>query len=153
MKKNEIIELNGTEYTLELNRETLTQIDKLCNINKSLNIINRGFYKYLDEEEISDDFNPQNMVDITDEKIQEEVELKEKAMHTLIERSFFLWLYPNHKLTITQVKQLLEPYFNDEEKSFWLGQKTIEYLEKCKEIRDDYIQEQKNLQALANKKN
>ena len=32
MKKNEIIELNGVEYTVELNRESFLQIDKICNI-------------------------------------------------------------------------------------------------------------------------
>ena len=29
MKKNEIIELNGVEYTLELNRDSFVQIDKI----------------------------------------------------------------------------------------------------------------------------
>ena len=58
MKKNEIIELNGVEYTVELNRESFIQIDKLCNIQKSMKILNRGLYEYIDEEEISDDYNP-----------------------------------------------------------------------------------------------
>jgi len=152
MKKNEIIELNGQEYTLELNRETLAQIDQLCNIEKSLGIINRNFYEYLDDKELSDDFDPTKLVDLDDEKIQEEINLKEQTMHKLIERSFYLWLYPNHKLTITQVKELLKSYYEDEEKAEWLGNKVIECLNKCKEIRDTYLEEQKNLKALANNK-
>lgn len=153
MKKNEIIELNGEEYTLELNRETFVQIDKLCNINKSLEIINRDFYQYMDDVELSDDFNPENMVDISDERIQEEISEKEQTLHKLIERSFYLWLYPNHKLTISQVKDLLKPYFEDEEKAGWLGEQTIKYLEESKQVRESYYEEQKNLKALANKKN
>ena len=34
MKRNEIIELNGVEYTLELNRDSFIQIDKICNVKK-----------------------------------------------------------------------------------------------------------------------
>ena len=151
MKKNEIIELNGKEYTLELNRDSFIQIDKLCNIQKTFEVVNRDFYKYMDEEEISDDFDPTQMLDINDEKIQEEIEAKEKSLERLIERAFYLWLYPNHKLTITQVKELLKPYLEDEKKSEWLGEKTAEYLEECKKVRETYLEEQKNLKALANK--
>ena len=50
MKKNEIIELNGVEYTLELNRDIFLKIDKLCNIQKSMNIIYIGLYDYMYEE-------------------------------------------------------------------------------------------------------
>ena len=51
MKKNEIIELNGVEYTVELNRDSFVQIDRACNISKSMEIIGKNFYKYIDEEE------------------------------------------------------------------------------------------------------
>lgn len=153
MKKNEIIELNGEEYTLELNRETFIQIDKICNIQKSMDIISRDFYKYLDDVELSDDYNPFEEEDIKEENLEEEIELKEKTLHKLVERSFFLWLYPNHKLTITQVKELLKPYLEDEEKAEWIGKKLGQYLQECREIRESYVEEQKNLKALANKKN
>ena len=43
----------------------------------------------------------------------------------------FIWLYPNHKLTITQVKEILQPYLDDEEKSDWLANKIIMYLDEC----------------------
>ena len=49
MKKNEIIELNGVEYTLELNRDSFLQIDKICNVQKSMEIIQKGLYEYVDE--------------------------------------------------------------------------------------------------------
>lgn len=151
MKKNEIIELGGQEYTLELNRDSFLQIDKLCNVEKSMAIINKKIYEYVDE--ITDDYNPlEDMKDLDEEQINENIKEKEETLHKLIERSMFLWLYPNHKLTITQVKELVKPYLEDEKKAEWLGEKVGQYLQECVELRETYIKEQKNLEALANKK-
>lgn len=151
MKKNEIIELNGKEYTLELNRESFLQIDKLCNIEKSMQIINKNLYEYVDE--IDDNFNPlEDINDISDEQIEKNVKEKEEVLFKLIERAMFLWLYPNHKLNITQVKELIKPYLEDENKAEWLGEQVGKYLQECVEIRESYNEEQKNLKALANKK-
>lgn len=152
MKKNEIIELNGKEYTLELNRDTFIQIDRLCNVEKSMQIINKKPYDYI--EEIDDNFNPlEALKDVSDEEFEKNLLEKEETLHRLIERSMYLWLYPNHKLTITEVKELLKPYFEDEKQSEWLGEKVGQYLQECVELRESYVKEQKNLQALANKKN
>lgn len=148
MKKNEIIEFNGKEYTLELNRDSFLQIDKICNVQKAFEIINRGLYEYVDE--IDDNYNPLESIP-TDEELEKEVELKEKQLHNLIERAFYIWLYPNHKLPISEVKELLKPYFDDEEKANWIGQKVGEYLKECVAIRETYNQERKNLKAQANK--
>lgn len=148
MKRNEIIELNGVEYTLELNRESFLQIDKICNVQKSMEIIQRGLYDYV--EEIDDNYNPfENMV--SDEEIENEIKLKEETLIKLAERSFFIWLYPNHKLPISQVKEILKPYLEDDKKAEWLGEKLGEYLQKCVEIRQEYVKEQKNLKAQINK--
>ena len=151
MKKNEIIELNGVEYTLELNRDSFLQIDQLCNIQKSMDIIQRGLYKYMDDEELSDDFDI-NTLSTNDEALKEEIELKEKTLCKIIERAFLIWLAPNHHLNPSEVKELLKPYFEDEEKAKWLGEQYGKYLQECIEIRESYNEEQKNLKALANKK-
>lgn len=148
MKRNEIIELNGVEYTLELNRESFLQIDKICNVQKSMEIIQRGLYDYV--EEIDDNYNPFEDI-TTDEDIEKEVQLKEDTLYKIVERSFFIWLYPNHKLTISQVKEIVKPYLLDEDKALWIGEKLGEYLQKCVEIRQEYNEERKNLKALANK--
>ena len=66
MKKNEVIELNGEEYTLELNRDSFLQIDKICNVKKSMEIISRGLYDYV--EDIDDDYNPLENI-TTDEEL------------------------------------------------------------------------------------
>lgn len=148
MKRNEIIELNGVEYTLELNRESFLQIDKICNVQKSMEIIQRGLYDYV--EEIDDNYNPFEDI-TTDEDIEKEVKLKEDTLYKIVERSFFIWLYPNHKLPISQVKEILKPYLEDDKKAEWLGEKLGEYLQKCVEIRQEYVKEQKNLKAQINK--
>lgn len=150
MKKNEIIELNGKEYTLELNRDSFLQIDKLCNLQKSGEIIQRSYYEYLDDVELDDDFDF-NSLNINEEDFAKEVELKENTLYKIIERAFYIWLYPNHKLNISQVKELLVPYFKDEDKAVWLGEKYGEFLQKCVEIRESYNEEQKNLKAQINK--
>lgn len=152
MKKNEIIELNGQEYTLELNRDSFIQIDQLCNIEKTFKMLDRDFYQYYDEEELPDDFDLEKLK-LNQETLEKELEEREKVLFRTIERSFLIWLYPNHKLSISQVKEMLKPYLEDEEKAKWIGQKWGEYINECIDIRDSYNEEQKNLKALANKKN
>lgn len=147
MKKNEIIELNGVEYTLELNRDSFLQIDKICNVQKSMEVIQKGLYEYVDE--IDDDYNPLENA-ISDEEIEKEVKLKEDTLNKIVVRSFFIWMYPNHKLTISQVKEILKPYLDDEKKAEWLGEKLGQYLQECVEIRQEYNKERKNLKAQAN---
>jgi len=149
MKRNEIIELNGVEYTVELNRDSFIQIDKICNINKSMEILNRGLYDYLDDEELSDDYNPFENV-LTDEELEKEVKLKENTLKKITTRAFFIWLYPNHKLTLSQVSEILKPYLENEEKAEWLGKKLGEFLNKSVEVRQEYNEQQKNLKSLTN---
>lgn len=151
MKKNEIIELNGEEYTLELNRDSFIQIDKLCNIQKSMEIVQRGLYEYMDDVELSDDFDI-NSLNVSEEDLENEIKTKENTLHKIIERAFWIWLNPNHHLKPSEVKELLQPYFDDEEKAKYLGEQFGKYLQECIEIREAYNEERKNLKALTNKK-
>ena len=150
MKRNEIIELNGKEYTLELNRDSFLQIDKICNIEKSMEIIKKSPYEYV--EEIDDDYNPfEDAID--DEKFEKTIEDKETTLRKLVERSFFIWLYPNHKLTISQVKEIVAPYLeSDDEKANFIGERLGYYLQECVSMREAYNEERKNLKAQVNKK-
>lgn len=150
MKRNEIIELNGVEYTLELNRESFLQVDKLCNIEKSMNFIKKDIYEYLDDEELTDDFDL-NKLNIDEDKIDEEAQAKEKKIKDIMERAFLIWLNPNHHLNITQVREILSPYYEDDDKFSWLGEQYGKFLQECVEIRDEYNKERKNLKAQANK--
>ena len=135
MKKNEIIELNGVEYTLELNRDSFIQIDKICNIDKSFEIIYRKLYDYI--EDIDDNYNPLENA-ITDEELQKEIELKEETLSKLVSRCLFIWLYPNYKLPISKVQEMVKPYLEDEEKAQMIGNKIGQYLRECIDIREEY---------------
>lgn len=149
MKKNEIIELNGVEYTLELNRESFLQIDKICNIQKSMEIIQSKPYEFVDD--IDDNYDP-TKDSISEEEFDKKATEKETTLKKLAERSFFIWLFPNHKLTISQVKEILESYLSDdEEKSIYLGEKLAICLQECIKIREEYNKQAKNLKAQANK--
>lgn len=149
MKKNEIITLNDIEYTLELNRDSFLKIDQYSNIQSSMEKIQEDLYDYV--EEIADDTDPfANSID--EDKIEEITNEKLNTLHKIIERAFWIWLYPNHKLNISQVKEILEPYYDDNDKFEYISQKYGELLQKCVEIRNEYLEERKNLQALANKK-
>ena len=151
MKRKEIIELNGTEYTLELNRDSFVQIDRACNYRKSMQIIYRDMYDYYDNAEFDDNFNPE-LLKISDEEIEKDIELRNETLKKLVERAFFIWLYPNHKLNISQIREILKPYLEDEEKSKWLMTETGKYLQESVEIRQAYTDERKNLKAQINKK-
>lgn len=149
MKRNEIIELNGQEYTLELNRDSFLKIDQYCNFDKSNQIINKGVYEYIDE--IKDDEDPFAEV-VTDEELDKAIEEKEKVLEKLITRAFWIWLYPNHKLNIKQVEEILKPYFENSDKYNQLAEDYAKYLSKCVEIKESYEKERKNLKAQVDKK-
>ena len=87
----------------------------------------------------------------TDDELEEEVALKEKELFKLVENSLFIWLYPNHKLPISKVREIVKPYLEDEDKANYIGQKVGEYLKECVSIRESYNEERKNLKAQANK--
>lgn len=149
MKKNEIIVLNDVEYTLELNRESFLQIDKICNIQKSMEIIQSKPYEFIDD--IDDNYDPIKD-SISEEEFDKKALEKEQTLKKLAERSFFIWLFPNHKLTISQVKEILNSYLSDdEEKSKYLGEKLAICLQECINIREEYNKQAKNLKAQANK--
>lgn len=148
MKKNEIIELNDFEYTLELNRDSFLKIDQYSNLQKSMGTIQKELIDHIDE--IDDNTDP-FATEVNEEEIEKRIEEKLNTLYRVIERAFWIWLYPNHKLPISEVKQILTPYFEDEEKFEYISEKYGEYLQKCVEIRNNYLEEQKNLKAQANK--
>ena len=110
MKKNEIIELNGVEYTLELNRDSFLKIDQYSNVKKSMQIIQKDLYEYIDE--VDDNTDP-FATEIDYEKVEEDAQNKLDTLYKIIERAYWIWLYPEHKLNITQIKEILKPYFEE----------------------------------------
>lgn len=134
MKRTKEIKLNGKDYTLELNRDSFVQIDKICNIKKMYQEFSKEPYKYIDD--ITDDYNPMEDIPSVDD-IQKNVENKYENLKKLYERGFFIWLYPNHKLKISEVQEILKPYFEDEDKFVELDNLFNETMEDCVKVRDN----------------
>lgn len=149
MKLNEIIELNGKEYTVELNRESIVKIEQYVKIQDTLVKITEPIFEDKSEMEIADDENPfaESINEDEVEKINEEREQALKKMYT---RAFWIWLYPVEKLSYNSVKELIEPYMQDEKKAEYLAKKYEDFTVKSADIRKKYIEERKNLKALAN---
>lgn len=148
MKKNEILELNGVEYTLELNRDSFLKIDQYSNLAESMQVVKKDAYEYIDE--VNDETDP-FAEELSDDLIAKTIDNKINTLHKIIERAFWIWLYPNHKLPISKIQEILKPYFDEDDKFEFICEKYSEYMQKCVEVRNVYLQEQKNLKALANK--
>ena len=148
MKRNEIIELNGVEYTLELNRESVVRIEKYTNLQKTYKEISKPIFEY--KEEIEENENPFEE-EIKLDEMQEEADKKLALLKDLYAKAFWIWLYPNHKLNINEVRKILEPYFEDDAKIEALSELYGKFMQLSTEISQKYIEEQKNLKAQANK--
>ena len=61
----------------------------------------RTFFKYMKRK------RGKVSAEIEFEKMQEEAEKKLKLLQEIIIKAFWIWLYPNHKLNISEVEKLL----------------------------------------------
>lgn len=148
MKLNETIELNGKEYTVELNRESIVRIEQYTKIKEAAKIMGKEPYEDKSDSEILENEDP-FATEINEDEIENINREKEEYLKNLFIRAFWIWLYPVEKLNINQVKEILENYFIDEEKADYIAQKYQYFTEKSVEIRREYLDEQKNLKALA----
>ena len=64
------------------------------------------------------------------EQMEKEVQLKENTLHKIIERAFLIWLYPNHHLKPSEVKEILKPWAdaNQEAILYFLDNGKCQYL-------------------------
>lgn len=148
MKRNEILELNGVEYTLELNRDSALAIEKRVNLKEVEKIINtEREIEYIDEIPLDEDPFADNEL----EKLEEDANNKINALKKAVQVAFYIWLYPEHKMNINQVKELLEPEFEDDKKMKDLFMIFKDCMEKCSNITSEYRNNSKNLKALNNK--
>lgn len=149
MEKIEIVELNGKKYELVLNRESFVRIDRICDINQTMYIGSKPTYDVLNE--IPDDYNP--MEDINMDKVFETETNRLNALKKMIKMTFFVLLYPKNQLKISEVDELIEPYFESETKINEISTKVGELLQQCIELKDSAVKEfeEKNLKAQAKK--
>jgi hypothetical protein len=148
MKLNEIIELNGKEYTVELNRESILRIEQYTNLKNASEKINSSALKDKSEKDISENEDPFAET-ISEDKLEQSAKEKEDAIKKVMSRAFWIWLYPQEKLSISQVEEILSPYFDDDDKAKELTDMYLELTDKSVDIRKKYLEERKNLEALA----
>ena len=148
MKLNVTIELNGKEYTVELNRESALRIEQYTKIKNAAEIMSKEVYQDKSSSEILENEDPFASV-IDEDEIEKLNQQKEDYLKELFIRAFWIWLYPVEKLNINQVKEILQSYFEDDEKAMYLAEKYQYFSEKSVEVRREYLEEQKNLRALA----
>ena len=148
MKLNEIIELNGKEYTVELNRESILRIEQYTNFKQSSDKINSAILEDKSNKDIKDGEDPFGE-EINEDKLEEEAKAKEEEVRKVMSRAFWIWLYPKEKLPIGEVEKILEPYYQSEETAKKLTDMYLDLTEKSVDIRQKYLEERKNLKALA----
>lgn len=138
----ERIEISGVEYTLFLNRKGLIAWEKFCKEeNKKLQEM-QNKYSDGEDEEITDETNPFAGV--------EEFEEDSKIISTTFRRLYWIMLYTEHKLSITNANELYDEAIKEygETQLIELAQQMIE------DMNIDNISktELKNLTALRPKK-
>lgn len=148
MKLNEVIELNGKEYTVELNRESILRIEQYTNLKQSSQEINKPLIEDKSQKEISADENP-FADEISEDELEKSNDEKEETVKKVMTRAFWIWLYPQEKLSISQVEEILNPYYESEQKAQELSDIYMDLTKKSIDIRQKYLEERKNLKALA----
>ena len=148
MKLNEVIELNGKEYTVELNRESILRINQYVNFNAISKKYKNTGVEDKSEMEISENENPFEQT-IDEEQLEKDELDNFLLMKKTITRAFWIWLYPVEKLSYTDVEKILKPYFEDatDENANYIVDKYEELTNKSVEIRQNYLEEVKNLKA------
>ena len=105
----EIIEIDGKEYTLFLNRKGIVAYEKYCKDEYSELEKTREKFKdtieTLQEDKvvINDDTNPfENLDKLDDIDADKNMDL----VHKMYVKLYWIMLYENHKLSLTQVEEL-----------------------------------------------
>lgn len=146
MEKTDVIELNGKEYVVQLNRQSYVAIDKYTNISKTIKAMNEEAVEYVDE--VKEGVDPFEDLPTT-EKILSIEEQKIESMKKLYIRAFWVWLYPKNKLDIDKVAEIINVCFEDDEQFNYISEKFSDFMDECIKIKHKEEEELKNLKALA----
>lgn len=108
---NEKIEIDGKEYTLFLNRKGLLTWEKIAKVVQESKKLKEKYKDALEKEdndkpvEITDKSNPFEFID---EEMVEALEDDETKLKEIYIKFYWIALYENHKLTISEVRALFE---------------------------------------------
>lgn len=107
----EIIEIDGKEYTLFLNRAGIVSWEKITKLSKESEKMQEKYKKLTKDEdddkpiEVKDGDNP---FDLADDKLLEDLEEDEARLKEIYIKFYWIALYQNHKLPISTVRELFE---------------------------------------------
>lgn len=107
----ETIEIDRQEYTLFLNRKGLVSWEKFAKVSKQAEKMRHKYEKVYEEFEsdepidINDDTNP---FEFENSEQYDEAERDEKELIEIYVKFYWIALYENHKLPISQVSALFE---------------------------------------------
>lgn len=146
----EIINIDGKDYTLFLNRKGILAWEKITNVSSKAAEIER---KYLDPEditskedvEINDGDNPFEIAD----NIKTEYEEDEEKLITTYKKLYWIMLYEMHKLDYKEVEVL----WDKAEKEYGVEQLMDLGTQMIEDANTNKAQNLKNLKALRPKKN
>lgn len=107
----EIIEVDGKQYTLFLNRKGLISWENMTKVQKQANLLND---KYKDiKNKIEDDDKPievdgnANPFDYAGDQV-DSIEEDEKLLRDIYIKFYWIALYENHKMSLEEVTNLFE---------------------------------------------
>ncbi len=146
----EIIEIDGKEYTLFLNRKGILTWEKITNaIQKAEEIENK--YKDIkdlgsnEEIEIQDGDNPFELAD----NVKLDIEEDNERMLVIYKKLYWIMLYENHKLDYKEVESLWDKAVEE----YGEGQLVELAFQMIEDANTDKTTKLKNLKALRPKKN
>ena len=143
----EVIEIDGKEYTLFLNRKGIIAFEKYAKEEqKKASELEQKYKILLDDGketdlEIKDDTNPFKIVESIDD-----VDKDKELVIKLYKKLYWIMLYENHQLSLSEVDKLFDMACEDygEENVIALGNQMIEEANKNNVSK----KELKNLKAL-----
>ena len=141
----EIIEIDGQEYTLFLNREGIVAWEKFCKKERAeLKKLQEKYKDIVSDEDvnITEDTNPFEGI--------EDIDNDAETISIMYERLYWIMLYTEHKFTPTQAKELYDKAVAEygEEQIILLGNQMINDTNKDNVSKKNL----KNLAALKSKK-
>lgn len=105
----ETIEIDNVEYTLFLNRKGLVSWENITKLDKTAKEVQEKYkdLEIINEEpiEVNDETNP---FDYSSSKELEEMEKDEKMLRDIYIKFYWIALYENHKLPISEVERLFD---------------------------------------------
>ena len=150
----EVIEIDGKEYKLFLNRKGIVAYEKYCKEEyKELEKVKDKYEKIISSKDeilvIDEDTNPfEDLDDINDDEANKNKEL----VHKVYVKLYWIMLYENHKLSLNKVEELYNKAVEEygEEQVQALGDQMVEGVNLIPET--EKRENLKNLAALKPKK-